>query len=97
MGSEDRSDVHLSPLGQWYSDSGKPFVEVGNDSAVRRMSNELQASVFERTRLLAKLTSPRNQATRYPKTIASFVSASPGGEGMPAVFHRSPFHSSIHR
>jgi hypothetical protein len=87
----------MSPLGQWNSDSGKPFVEVGNDGAARLISDELLASVFERTRLLAKLTSPRNQATRYPKTMASFVSASPGGEGIPAVFHRSPFHSSIHR
>src|SRR3954451_4013795 len=97
MGSEDRRDVHLSPLGQWNSHSGKPFVEMGDDGAARFVSNELLLSISERTKLLAKLTSPRNQATRYPKTMASFVSASPGGEGMPAVSHRSPFHSSIHR
>ena len=41
-------------------------------------------------------TSPRNQATRYPKTIASLVSWSSGGEGMPATFHKSLFHSSSH-
>jgi hypothetical protein len=46
MGSEDRSDVHLSPLGQWNSDSGKPFVEVGNDGAARLISDELLVSVF---------------------------------------------------
>jgi hypothetical protein len=37
--------------------------------------------------------SPRNQATRYPKTMASLVSMSSCGEGMPAMFQRSPFHS----
>lgn len=40
------------------------------------------------------LTSPKNQATRYPNTIVSFVSESFGGVGIPAKFQRSPFHSS---
>ena len=41
------------------------------------------------------ITSPRNHATKYPNTIASFVSWSSGGLGIPAIFHRSAFHSFI--
>lgn len=41
-----------------------------------------------------RLTSPRNQATRYPNTMVSFVSWSFAGEGIPAIFQRSVFHSS---
>ena len=39
----------MSPFRERYGDSSEPLVEMGNDSAARLMSDELGASVSERT------------------------------------------------
>lgn len=96
VSSEDCGDVDSSLLAEREGHTCEPLVELCDDSSlffvvdVLQTINQICACV---TGLLA-LTSPRNHAMRYPKTMASFVSWSSGGEGMPAVDHRSPFHSS---
>lgn len=38
---EDGSNINLSPLGQWQRNTGKPFVEVGNDSLLLLVAHKL--------------------------------------------------------
>jgi hypothetical protein len=99
VGGEDGGYVDVALLAKWYRDTSQPLVELYNDSSLLLMVNILQSGQNNQNAVFRwwVFTSPRNHATRYPKTIASLVSASPGGEGMPAVDQRSPFHSSSHR
>lgn len=95
MCSEDGRYVNMALFGQRKGNTSEPLVEVG-DNRPLLLSIDILIPV---SRVLQHdfsrcLTSPRNQVTRYPKTTASLVSSSPGGEGIPAVFQRSAFHSS---
>ena len=95
---EDGGDIDPPLFRQRKRYAGKPFVEVGNNRLLSLVGDKLcgvsAASILPSPE---PCTSPRNHATRYPNTTASFVSTSPGGDGIPAVFHRSAFHSSSQR
>ena len=95
---EDGCNVNVSLFAKRQTDTGKPFVEMSNDSLLLLVADKLfRLLVSGRSEVCLAgdfHTSPKNQATRYPKTIASLVSSSFGGEGIPAEFHKSVFHSS---
>jgi hypothetical protein len=99
MGREHGRDVDVSFSAERDGDAGLPLVKMSDDGGVellRHILNDRRPIPVsgERTGDDGSRTSPRNHATRYPKMIVSFVSVSWGGEGMPAKFQRSAFHSS---
>jgi hypothetical protein len=94
MRCEDSRDIDSALFAKWKCYTRQPFVEMSNYSLLLLMGDELHLISTKSWRYSAIHTSPRNHATRYPKTTASFVSSSPGGDGIPAVFQRSAFHSS---
>ena len=93
---EHGRDINVSLPTERDGDPGLPLVKVGNDGGGELPRDILSARTGEQNETDddGSLTSPRNQATTYPKRIASLVSVSLGGEGIPARFQRSPFHSS---
>jgi hypothetical protein len=97
VGSKNRGYIDPALLAEGKSYTGKPFVEVCNDGLFFLVINELPELVFGHEFQLQLPTSPKNQATKYPNTTASLVSSSPGGDGIPAVAHKSAFHSSRNR
>lgn len=94
VGGKDGSYVDMPLSAESNSETSLPFVEMGNDSSLGFSACELGVRSCVRGRERRR-TSPRNHATMYPKTIASLVSWSLGGEGIPARFQRSVFHSFI--
>ena len=101
VSSKDGGYVDMPLPAKGNSETGLPFVEMSYNCGFGLSGRELiSASILYRCREergggLNRLTSPRNHATMYPNTIASLVSWSFGGEGIPARFQRSAFHSSI--
>ena len=98
VGGKDGSYVNVPLSAEGNSETGLPFVEVGYDCRFGFSGCELGSAccmIKYRSWKSKGHTSPRNHATMYPNTIASLVSWSFGGEGIPARFHRSAFHSSI--
>lgn len=94
---EDSSNINAPSLAKRQTNTGKPLMEVRNNGAIQLVGDVLDSSVSLPLVSLScfhSLTSPKNHATMYPKTMASFVSSSPGGAGIPVVAHKSPFHSS---
>ena len=106
VGREHGRNVDMSLSTERDGNAGLPLVKVGNDGGVELLRDILHDARVGRAKPVSvgrvpqrkttdqRRTWPRNHATRYPKMIESLVSVSCGGDGIPAKFQRSAFHSS---